>query len=676
MPDVLSQTVLALKVLRQLGPGQVGLYARYRLGLSTGWLIYKTRLDVSRALDQPAPAFTLHPLLDPPNPVELREILGSAGLKSLLAEADEIANGVIRPFGGEPVPLDLAQGASAKGWTAYALGRAAYGVQDVKRLWEPARFGWAFSLGRAYLLSEEERYADAFWRRLREFLDVHPPNIGPHWVSAQEVALRILTFVWAAQVFAPSPHTTQERLVALGRAVAAHASRIPATLSYARAQNNNHLLSEAVGLLTAGLSLHSHPLASDWEVLGWHWFIRGLLEQISPAGVYIQHSTNYHRLMLQLALWVHLITQRQNLIFPAPASERLSAATRWLLALLDRDSGRVPNLGPNDGAYIFPLTVCPYADYRPVLQAASSVFLGEPGLPSGIWDEMSMWLGTTADQEGCSHPPREETAPEPLVLRSPASDSWAYLRAARFASRPGHADQLHLDLWWRGHNLAQDAGTYLYNAPSPWENSLTHTAVHNTLTVNALEQMLSAGNFLYLDWAQAQVVGHNRAKDSSSESLTAQHDGYKQLGVVHQRTVTSHKDGTWFIEDHLRPVAKNTAERFLIRLHWLVPDWPWAAEASRDDSCSIDLDSPNGRISIQMNTSSSPSTERNTRLLIVRAGEAVYGDGAVSPTWGWFSPTYGVKLPALSLSFEVEAPLPVMLATHWLLPHSTGITKD
>lgn len=672
MPNILSQTALALKALRQLGPGPVGLYISYRLGLSTGWLNYKTSRDISHALAYPAPAFKLHPLLDLPNPEELRDILGPEGIRSLLAEADETVNGEIRPFGGEPVPLDLAKSASTEGWTAHALGRASYGIKDVKLLWEPARFGWAFTLGRAYLLSEDERYAEAFWRRLQEFLDAHPPNIGPHWVSAQEVALRILLFIWAGQVFTTSQHTTQKRLAILGQAVAAHASRIPATLSYARAQNNNHLLSEAAGLLTAGLSLHNHPLASHWKSIGWRWFTRGLFKQISPAGVYIQHSTNYHRLMLQLALWVHHIIQRENLIFPEPLPERLSAATRWLLALLDRDSGRVPNLGPNDGAYVFPLTVCQHGDYRPVLQAASQVFLGEPSLPPGIWDEMSLWLGTTVDQERSSQLPREETVPEPLVLRSPASDSWAYLRAAHFDTRPGHADQLHLDLWWRGHNLALDAGTYLYNASPPWDNSLTHTAVHNTLTVNAREQMLSAGKFLYLDWAQAQMVSHIHAEDGSTESLTAQHNGYKQLGAVHQRTVTSNKDGTWLIDDHLQPISQASAERFHIRLHWLVPDWPWVVEELPDNSFRIELDSPSGRINILINLSSNSSSVQKTSVLIVRAGEALYGDGTVSPTWGWFSPTYGIKLPALSISLEIESTLPIDLATHWLLPPNTS----
>ena len=52
----------------------------------------------------------------------------------------------------------------------------------------------------------------------------------------------------------------------------------------------------------------------------------------------------------------------------------------------------MPNLGPNDGADLLPLTICRYADYRPLLQAAGLAFLGERPVESGAWDELSLWL--------------------------------------------------------------------------------------------------------------------------------------------------------------------------------------------------------------------------------------------------------------------------------------------
>ena len=103
-------------------------------------------------------------------------------------------------------------------------------------------------------------------------------------------------------------------------------------------------------------------------------------------------------------------------------------------------------------------------------------------------------------------------------MRDLRYETWAYLRAARFTGRPGHADQLHLDLWWCGLNVAQDAGTYLYNAPPPWDNALARSEVHNTLVVNGLEQMTRAGRFLYLERAQARVQQARQQRDAIADA--------------------------------------------------------------------------------------------------------------------------------------------------------------
>ena len=89
--------------------------------------------------------------------------------------------------------------------------------------------------------------------------------------------------------------------------------RIPPTLVYARSQRNNHLLVEAAGLLTAGMILPDHPKAEQWRALGWKWFTRGLKDQIDGYGEYSQHSTNYHRLMLQVVLWVNMLIRSNDL---------------------------------------------------------------------------------------------------------------------------------------------------------------------------------------------------------------------------------------------------------------------------------------------------------------------------------------------------------------------------
>ncbi len=369
---------LALKALRELGPQKMGLFALYRAGLHSGYFRWKTAGRKSTNDKSCHPSPIARPLLDLPASEVILEIIGPGGLAQLKAEADEIVDGRVRLFGGQPVPLNLTPPGERSHWTESRP------EGDIKFIWEPARFGWAFTLGRAYYLTGDERYPAAFWRYFKSFREGNPVNLGPNWESAQEAALRLVAFTFAAQIFARSPSSTSHRQSSLVQSIADHAARIPPTLIYARAQNNNHLLSEAAGLITASLALPAHSQSRHWSKLGWKWFQRGLQTQIAEDGSYTQQSTNYHRLMLQLALWVSSIKGRESgeNQKPDPWCLTLGNATRWLLNLSDPESGRVPNLGPNDGAYILPLTVLPFADYRPVLQAASRAFLGEDAFDS------------------------------------------------------------------------------------------------------------------------------------------------------------------------------------------------------------------------------------------------------------------------------------------------------
>jgi hypothetical protein len=677
--------VIALKALRQLGPGQLAYYAWHQAGLRSGWLRRRTPADKPNRLPENVRLRT--DLLPLPSQEQLFAVLGGDGWTRLLAEANEIADGQVRLFGGEPVPLEITFPEPLQHWTAYQSENGIGENRDIKLIWEPGRFGWAYTLGRAYHLSGDERYAQAFWNDLELFLQANPPNRGPHWISAQEVALRLMAFVFAAQVFAASPTSTLERMVCLAQAVADHAGRIPPTLSYAQAQNNNHLLSEAAGLYTAGLALPDHPAAARWRELGWRLYNRGLQSQVADDGTYIQHSANYHRLMLQLALWTRRLAGRNGQRLPGLTRQKLSAAVRWLAALLDPDSGQVPNLGPNDGAYVFPLASAPFNDYRPALQAAGLAFLGERLFASDSWDEMSLWMvgePGTGDQgpEIDNEPTPLTPAPCPLsphIIRLPNTSSWSYLRAARFTSRPGHADQLHVDLWWRGLNVAQDAGTYRYNAPPPWDNALACTAVHNTVTVNGQEQMTWAGRFLWLDWAQARVTRREAAGDGAWERLEVEHDGYRGQGVRCLRRVTGFAGDHWEVQDQLlRVKAGEPAGEISVRLHWLLIDGEWrvvSGEQGRQDNDSpvgLEIKTIYGWISIKV---SIPENIKLARVQLVRAGELLHGEGPIDPTWGWTSPTYSVKTPALSFSLTVQGRLPFALTTEFHLPSTASTTE-
>lgn len=679
MSSYYKKVLTVSKAIRLLGFRATFNYARYRTGLITGY--YRRAVPGAQAY-KPFRLSNLGKIpIFIPSPSSLHSSVQEKEKWLLIKEADEIASGRVRLFGGEAVPLKLIPPQPLHHWTEYELGRRDWGVEDVKYLWEPARFGWAFTLGRAYILSGGEKYAQAYWFHAEEFLEANPPNLGPNWTSAQEAALRLIAFAFSLKVFAASPETTRERVDRLAGAIAAHAERIPATLSYSKAQYNNHLLTEAAGLFTAGCTLYDHPSAPSWRRLGWRLFHQAINNQINEDGVYVQHSVNYHRLMLQTALWMQMLVKSEDpppsRAFPENTTRKLSAAVQWLLKLVDQETGQTPNLGPNDGAYIFPLTSLPFSDHRPVLQAASAAFTGSPFFQELGWDEMSEWFNcrpALVDDPGTTV--KDDLPRSPHVLHSPRRTSWAYLRAANFTTRPGHADQLHLDLWWRGLNVALDPGTYLYNAPHPWENALAHTAVHNTITIDGEDQMTRAGRFLWLDWAQARVLPNNSGAGDPC-TLSAEHRGYLRKGIVHQRKVAAASDGSWEITDKLLadPPETNLTQAHLFRLHWLLPDWPWewsGGEQTGKDrevifSHRLRLKSPLGWITLIVESGGSAKNEPPAAL-IVRAGNIISGEGAPQPTWGWFSPTYSHKAPALSLSITSRGSTPFSFFTRWIFP--------
>lgn len=633
-----------IKTARTLGWRLSAWYALYRFGLITG---HYRRSTPSR---RESAALALHPLWTPPPREELAGLIGTSGQAELAAEAAEILQGQARLFGGPPAPIALEPPMPLQHWTAYAAGRARWGAEDVKFIWEPARFGWAFTLGRAYRLTGDERCPAAFWQHFEAFDRANPPNLGPNWTSAQEVALRLVAWIFAAAIFASSPESTPARRMRLAQAVAEHAARIPITLPYARAQHNNHLVSEGLGLYAAGLALPAHPQAAAWQETGWRELNRALHSQIAPDGAYAQHSTNYHRLMLQAALIADAFRRSQGRAWPAETLAKLQAAVGWLDAQADPISGRAANLGHNDGAHILPLAGGGFAAYRPTLRAAARAFGLPPAGAAGPWDELSAWLGLASEPVGSAAPPHTQAG----RLSNADGRGWASLRAQRFTSRPAHADQLHVEIWHQGENLALDAGAYRYNAPAPWTNALASTLVHNTVSVDGRDQMTRGGKFLWLDWAQAEWL------ETSPHALAAAHDGYNRLGLRHIRELWQEASG-WAITDDFLPLPNAARSRRTFTVQWLLPDWRW----SLGENGVLRLNGPQQSLSVGVKAAAKATGNGLTApsVQLIRAGESLHGPPPPAPIFGWYSPAYAVLLPAVSLRVTFEARPPLRLST-------------
>jgi len=700
-----------LRAFRELGLGPLALYGGYQTLMRTGWIKARTpsydwaKRPLKRWIlpDVPAtpmayveyrikhaPPFFLKP--DVFLKTELGQIL--AGDEEIaLKEVNEILSGSFRLFGGAPIRLGF-----PPDWTAFApltdeddtfhldLDRhwTAYNIDDfpadVKLLWEIARFGWIYPLARAYWLTEDDRYYWAILTLIDSWQEANKPNTGPHWISGQEIALRVMGLVFTTYAFAHKLNQNPEQVIRLTEMIAAHTDRIPVTLTYARSQNNNHLLVEAVALYTVGLLFPEFRSSPQWYRLGKHWLMEALTSQVLPDGGYVQHSTNYQRLAIQAGLWASQIAVANDEPLPLSVIDALHRMSICLGSLIDPESGKAPNFGPNDGAHILPLTTCPFDDFRPVIQVARRAFSGKRTYPSGPWDEGCVWFGMKTERGvveqklGAATPGVDAIAKSPLTpTLSPKGrgdssldrkehfqhaglylmgghQAWGMLRCARFSSRPGHSDQLHFDLWWGGQNIACDPGTYLYNGATPWDNGLTGAHVHNTVVVDDQEPMTRAGRFLWLDWSRGELLGRWRSQENGLEVLCAEHDGYRRMGVVHRRTVVRAGEDIWVVIDDICGTGSYTA-----RVGWLLPDSEWRLEGD-------ELNLTPSRVRLTMRTLGAKGPVGLYRAGELIGGEPVSGEGTL---WGWRSLTYASKKPALRIVSESMGNLPLRLETWW-----------
>lgn len=670
--------------LRELGPAALLRFSQYRLGLDSGWIRRQTPLHdwgdrplstwlVSQIEDDPVQYATYRasaaPRLFLPEQEalrwRLRDLLDSRS-EIAVAAAEEIANGVFPLFGLHRAELGFPpdwhrfapllnqsmtpRAPSDQHWSEIDLLEL---PSDVKLVWELNRFAWVFPLVRAYTLTGDHGYFEIFWELVYSWREVNPPNLGLNWHSGQEVSIRLLALIFAFYAMEAEFHKHPERLASLAQIIAAHAERIPPTLSYAIAQGNNHLLVEAVGLYSVGTLFPEFKAAARWRRIGSRWLIRALRKQVLPDGGYTQHSLNYHRLALQVALWAGRLAETQARPLPSATVQQIARMTSWLEAMVDPQSGAAPNFGPNDGAEILALSMLPFDDHRPTLQAASRLVGDGPLYGAGLWDEWSLWLGVLGEEHEAGErlEKQRERSLEPSGLYSLYGEqSRAFLRASHFGSRPGHADQLHVDIWLGPLNIAMDAGTYLYNADPPWDNALAGAAHHNTALIDESEAMIRAGRFLWLNWNQARLIGRWRSESGDLEVIAAERSADLEGELLHRRTLIRAGDRRWSVVDDLLGAGQHCVD-----LSWLLQDLPWSLNAG-----TLHVDTPAGEVRLRVG----PQADDQW---LVRAGNCVHGDrqAAAVETLGWYSPTYALKIPALQLIHRWQAGLPLRVQSDW-----------
>ena len=457
--------------------------------------------------------------------------------QDLETEIEEIARGVFRPFSSAALHLGF-----PPRWSVNIFNGTEYPqnshwsdindfeLGDIKGVWELSRWFWAYPLGRAYLSTGDEKYTRRFLELAGDWMEKNPPNLGPNWKCGQEASIRLIAAAWALSAFDKSPLITPDVRARFAGLAEITGNRIEAHLSYALSQDNNHGISELVGLLTAGCMWPNLLNAARLKASALAKLDACTDRLFASDGSFSQHSSNYHRVALDALCWAAAILRQRNEALPPRAAAAAHRGAQFLYELLIKE-GRVVRYGSDDGARILPLTSAVYDDHRPTLAAAAALLDGCE-LPEGPWQDQARLLGVQPK------PSVGEPLPEVCDLfkggihvRRAGRATVAFRCPTQFRFRPSHADHLHVSIFEDGTPVADDPGTISYNSPDrPWA-SLASARFHNVPLVNESEFMEKATRFLWLPWVECKL------ETCESGRIVGSHTGYRGFKLTREVSI-------------------------------------------------------------------------------------------------------------------------------------------
>lgn len=500
---------------------------------------------------------------------------------------------------------------------------------DVKYVWEASRFPQFYYFVRAYALTNNEKYAKAYWEQVESWIAENPYNLGINWKCGQEIAFRMFAWIFGLHAFLDSSYSTDERIFILIKNLYQSVIRIENNIDFAiKAVQNNHSISEAAGLFTFGILFPFFKESERLLIKGKTYLEQEGLKQIYNDGSYIQNSMNYHRLMLQDFAWCYRLAELNGHSFSIELTDKINKSVYFLYQMQEEKTGMLPNYGANDGALIFPLSVCDYLDYRPQINTVYYILNNKRLYEPGIYDEGLLWF--------CGLDAVKDSPKTDIKRISEGFEVGGYytfrngnfsgmIKCGNHKKRPSPGDMLHFDLWYKGTNILCDVGSYSYNPEKSFRNYFRATKNHNTVTINDQDQAKRGPRFLTIDWPNGYTERFEN--DGQNIYFSGYHDAYDN---IHAREIEFKKDFI-IVTDTIRNTER---ENIKIRLNWNI-----GTSIEKLDDNKFRLKADDETIILEL----SSTTKGSFKLY--------FGD--INKPAGWRSLYYGEMLPMNQLVYEV-----------------------
>lgn len=420
---------------------------------------------------------------------------------------------------------------------------------DKKVTWELNRHGHFVTLGQAYWLTGDERFAEAFVSQASSWMDANPPKLGINWASSLELSFRVIAWIWTLHLLADSDRLAPKFVSRLFKYLIAQGRHIESYLSHYFSPNT-HLTGEALGLFYLGAVLPELGRASRWRDIGLGVLLDQLTQHIRPDGAYFEQSTYYHRYTVDFYTHLIVLARAANVKLPREVEERLSPAFDYLM-YITRPEATSPHLGDDDGGRLLSLNARRADDFRDTL-ATGAALLGR--------SDWKFVAGEAAIETLWLLGPEALARYDEMEARAPLETSHAFVDGGCYIMRDGwsqrasyvladcgphgsstgahaHADALAIEYAVEGKTWLVDPGTFTYTGDARLRDQFRSTEAHNTMTVDGQPQSVPAGPFGWKHIAQSNPKQFITGE--AFDYFEGSHDGYERFDdpVKHTRSL-------------------------------------------------------------------------------------------------------------------------------------------
>lgn len=313
---------------------------------------------------------------------------------------------------------------------------------DRKLAHEFNRRQYFFTLGAAFWLTGDERFAECFTSRLAGWMRENSSNDDTNRASGSEVASRAMSWTWAFHFFKDAKHFTSELFQQALKFVYRHGEYLTKNISTAD-RENVRLTGEALGLYYLGTQFQFFKAARAWRETGAKILYEELDRRIAPDAERFEQSICRQRDAANFYTHFFILQTLSGEEADKESQRKLGARLQSLVDFLmfaTRPGGTTPITGDGDGGTCLPLGGGKRDDFRAALSTNAVLFeRGDYKFVAGEFAEETLWLLGGAGEHSF----------ENLAALIPEESSAAFEASGYYVMRDG---------WARADNFSLIAG--------------------------------------------------------------------------------------------------------------------------------------------------------------------------------------------------------------------------